>query len=170
MSHTLITAVFDSHAHAKQAFDLLVAAGFEPRRISALMAEEVRHLVRARQEGSPLHEPSPETVRATGIGAAVGGTLAALAAAAISLTGVGLVVAGPLAAALGGAAAGATAGGFLGSLVGMGVNDDVARTYVRDLQGGALLLGVDCEPTETARVKAILREAGGRDLAAVERV
>ncbi len=170
MSHTLITAVFDSHSTAKQAFDRLFTAGFEPRRMSVLMAEEVRQLVRARQEDSPLHEPSTETVRATGIGAALGGSLAALAAAAISLTGVGLVVAGPLAAALGGAAAGATAGGFLGSLVGMGVNDDVARTYVRDLQGGSVLLGVDCPPAETARARAILREAGGRDLATVERV
>lgn len=170
MSHVLITAVFDSSAAAGRAIEQLLLHGFDRQRVSVLMGEEVRQMVRANATESPLHAASTETVRGAGVGAIVGGTLAALAGVAISVTGVGLVVAGPLVAALGAGVMGATAGGFLGSLVGMGVHDDVARTYVRDLQGGAVLVGIDCEPARADKAKWVLRGAGGRDLAAVERV
>ena len=58
----------------------------------------------------------------------------------------------------------------LGSLVGMGVHDDVAKTYVRDLLGGAVLVGIDCAPDRAEAAGQLLRSAGGRDLSAVERV
>lgn len=169
-SQTLITAVFDHHEAAGQALELLVSHGFDRKSLSVLMAEEVKHLVKARTEHAPLHAASSETARGAGVGAVIGATLAALVGVALSVTGIGLVVAGPLAAALGAGAIGATAGGFLGSLVGMGVHDDVAKTYVRDLLGGAVLVAVECSPECADEAKNLLRAAGGRDLAEVERI
>ena len=165
MIKTLLTAVFDDNVHAGRALDALVAHGFDRFDMSVLMAREVHERIRAKAEDAPLHQAAAETARGAGLGALVGGTLSALAAVAISLTGIGLVVAGPLAITFGATALGATAGGFLGSLVGMGVHDDVAKIYQRDLQGGAMLVAVDCASERVAEARQLLLEHGGRDLA-----
>lgn len=169
MIKTLLTAVYDDNVHAARALDALVAQGFERHDISVLMAREVLERLRAKGEDSPLHEAAAETARGAGLGALLGGTLAALVAAAVSLTGIGLVVAGPLAITFGATALGATAGGFLGSLVGMGVHDDVAKTYERDLQGGAMLVAVDTAPERAAEARQLLLAHGGRNVAEAER-
>lgn len=66
-----------------------------------------------------------------GIGGAVGAALAAIAAVGTSLAipGLGLVVAGPLAAALAGAGAGGATGGLLGALIGAGIPEHRAKVY-----------------------------------------
>ncbi len=79
------------------------------------------------------------------IGAAVGGTLAALAAVGTSLIipGLGLIVAGPLAAGLAGAGAGGVAGGLVGALVGWGIPEDKARIYEKGIKDGGIVLAVE---------------------------
>jgi hypothetical protein len=78
-----------------------------------------------------------------GVGAVTGGALAALAAAAtVMIPGVGLVVAGPIAAALAGAGAGAVTGGAIGALIGSGIPEERARIYETGLKEGGIVLGV----------------------------
>ena len=51
----------------------------------------------------------------------------------IAVPGLGLVVAGPIAAALAGAGAGAAAGGLIGAMVGAGIPEDRgAKEYKRE--------------------------------------
>jgi hypothetical protein len=72
-----------------------------------------------------------------------GGTLAAIAAAAtLAVPGLGLLVAGPIAAALAGAGAGAVVGGGIGALVGAGIPEERVKDYESGLKEGGILMGV----------------------------
>ena len=54
----------------------------------------------------------------------------------------GLVVAGPIAAALAGAGAGAVAGGAIGALVGAGIPEERVEEYESGLKPGGIVMGV----------------------------
>ena len=82
-----------------------------------------------------------------GVGAAVGGgvgaTLAAIFAVGsnVVVPGLGLVVAGPIAAALAGAGAGGATGGIVGALVGAGIPEERAREYEKGVREGGVVIG-----------------------------
>ena len=65
-----------------------------------------------------------------GVGGAIGTPWVAVTAV-IAVPGVGVVAAGPLAAALAGVGAGALTGGLIGALVGLGMPEDRARLEFR---------------------------------------
>ncbi len=71
---------------------------------------------------------------------ALGGLL--LGATALTISGIGLVIAGPLAAVLGGAGIGAVTGGLAGALAGLGVSEDDARQYEERVEAGDILVVV----------------------------
>src|SRR5258705_10675612 len=78
-----------------------------------------------------------------GVGAVTGGVIAALAAAAtVVVPGVGLVLAGPLAAAPAGAGAGSVTGGVIGALIRAGIPEDRARTHQHALENRGIRMGV----------------------------
>jgi hypothetical protein len=95
-----------------------------------------------------------------GVGSAIGGAVGALAAVlasvgtALVLPGVGLVVAGPIAAALAGGGAGAATGGLIGALVGRGMPADRLKYYEAGVKSGAILLGVKARSAADADVFA----------------
>ena len=83
-------------------------------------------------------------------GGAVGGTIGLLAGiGALAIPGVGpLIAAGPLLAALSGAAAGAAVGGVTGALVGLGIPELEAKTYEGKIRGGNILIAVHTSDSE----------------------
>jgi hypothetical protein len=82
------------------------------------------------------------------VGGAIGGTVGAILTAvaavgtSIAIPGLGLVIAGPIAAALAGAGAGAATGGLVGALVGWNIPEDRARQYDEGIRKGGILMGV----------------------------
>ena len=69
-------------------------------------------------------------------------------------------------AALSGAAVGATAGGVIGALVGMGIPEYEAKRYEGRLRKGHLLLSVHCDDSKWAKkAEDILKKAGAEDVA-----
>lgn len=102
-------------------------------------------------------------------GSVVGLGLGLLAgAAALTLPGVGLVLAiGPLwtalAGALGATAAGAVAGGVTGYLRDMGVPESAAHQYAHALGTGSILISVRTSNTETAQ--SVLAKYGATGIA-----
>ena len=58
------------------------------------------------------------------------------------MPGLGLLVAGPIAAALAGAGAGAVAGGAIGALVGAGIPEERVKEYESGLKKGGIVMGV----------------------------
>ncbi|CAN5888549.1 hypothetical protein BH11PSE8_BH11PSE8_32950 [soil metagenome] len=75
-----------------------------------------------------------------------GAIAAAVAAIGTSLVlpGLGLVVAGPLAAAIAGAGAGAgaAAGGIVGALIGWSIPEERVKKYGEGIKNGGVLMGV----------------------------
>jgi hypothetical protein len=102
-----------------------------------------------------------------GTGGVLGGTLGWLAGiGALAIPGLGpFVAAGPIMAALGGAAVGATVGGLTGTLIGMGIPEFEAKRYEGKLKTGACLISVHTEDSdERERAKEIFERAGAEDI------
>ena len=92
-------------------------------------------------------DASSKAAEGLGAGAVVGGGVGAALAAiftvgsAVAIPGLGLVVAGPIAAALAGAGAGAATGGVIGALVGAGIPEERAKHYDEGIRKGGVLIG-----------------------------
>ena len=112
---------------------------------------------------------APEgTAVGAGTGALLGGGLGWLAGiGALAIPGLGpLIAAGPIMAALTGAAVGGTVGGLSGALIGMGIPEYEAKHYEGKVKGGHALISVHSENSdETDRAKAIFEAAGAENIA-----
>ena len=82
-----------------------------------------------------------------------------------SIPGIGLVVAGPIAAALAGAGAGATTGGLIGLLIGTGMTDHRAKVYDTGVRSGGILLGVEAKTSEEVdKLETLLEDIGAENV------
>jgi len=146
---TLVTGLFKSRAAAEAAVDALIKRGYTRNDVSVLMSDATKSKEFAVQTKSHAADGA-------GIGGAVGGTIGAVLAAivavgtSIAIPGLGLVVAGPIAAALAGAGAGAATGGVIGALIGAGIPEYRAKVYDAGIRGGGILLGVEAKSGEDA--------------------
>jgi hypothetical protein len=114
------------------------------------------------------HTKAPEGAAAgVGAGSMLGGTLGLLAGiGALAIPGVGpLIAAGPVLAALSGAAAGAAVGGLTGALVGLGIPELEAKAYEGKLKGGNILIAVHTDNRDAEKAaRDVLREAGAHHI------
>jgi hypothetical protein len=126
------TRLFADREAAERAYQALRSRGYSAADVSVLMADETRDCLLGDRAAAPLAsatsrgEGKRKTLEGAGVGAGAGvvagGVLGALVAAAtVAVPGVGLVLAGPVAAALAGAGVGGAAGGLIGALVGAGI-------------------------------------------------
>lgn len=142
----LLTALFRNREGAERAYTLLRDRGYTDDEINVMMSDETRKSYYG--EGATKSELGNKALEGTGAGAAIGGTLGAVIGgiAAIGtnvlIPGLGLVVAGPIAAALLGAGAGSIAGGLTGALIGWGIPEERAKVYESGIREGGTLLGV----------------------------
>jgi hypothetical protein len=160
-----VFCIADTADQALLIVDRLKHAGFTGSDVSVLMPDKTG----TRDFAHEHHTKAPEGA-ATGAGAglAVGGSLGWLAGiGALAIPGVGpLIAAGPIMAALTGAALGGTLGGFSGALVGMGIPEFEAKQYEGKIRGGNALISVHSENSdETSRAKQIFKDAGAKDIA-----
>ena len=139
----MLTGLFHDRAAAERAYQALRSRGYTDADVSVLMSEATRRrLFGAGPDGGGSTALEGAGVGA-GVGAVAGGVLGALVGSAtVAIPALGLVIAGPLAAALAGAGVGGAAGGALGALVGAGVPEERARADAASLAEGAILLGV----------------------------
>jgi hypothetical protein len=154
----MVTAVFRDRNDSEEAFDYLFHLGYTDREINVLMSDRTHSslLAEHHEPPHPAGSMAPEGMGVGGaIGTAVGATLAAVAAigTTIALPGVGLLIAGPIAAALAGGGAGAVTGGAIGALVGAGFTQQNAEAYEEALRNGGVVLGV--VPRNKEHAKAI---------------
>ena len=84
----------------------------------------------------------------------------------LAIPGVGpLIAAGPIMAALGGAAVGDATGGVIGALVGMGIPEYEAKHYDGKINSGNTLISVHTDDSaEENRVKKIYENQGSEDI------
>jgi hypothetical protein len=144
---SMVTGVFRSRYDAQRAHEWLMNRGYTSQEINVLMSDSTRTAYLA-DEKSGRQDASSMAVAgvATGgaVGTAVGATLGAIAAMGMNivLPGTGLIVAGPIVAALAGGGAGAVAGGLIGGLVGLGIPESNAKAYEVALKEGGVVIGV----------------------------
>lgn len=165
----MVTALFRDRASAETAYDALRGRGYTESDINMMMSDEGR----ARHFGDDAvkTELGSKAAEGTGVGAGIGGTVGAIVAAvaaigtSIALPGLGLVIAGPVAAALMGAGAGGITGGLVGALIGSGIPEERAKEYEAGIQAGSIVLGVQPRTAEDAAfVESAFRDARGESI------
>ena len=143
-----VTGLYRTPEEAARAYDNLTTKhGYGRDDVDVLMSDETRR--RYYPDTTPGQELSGGTKAAEGlgVGSAIGGGLGAAFAAIFAvgsnvvIPGLGLVVAGPIAAALAGAGAGGATGGLIGALVGAGLPEARAREYDKGVRDGGIVLG-----------------------------
>ncbi len=163
MGYAVFCTTKTSH-QAAQIADRLKATGFLAKDISILMPNRPG----TNDLAVDNETKAPEgTAVGAGTGALVGAGLGWLAGiGALAIPGFGpLIAAGPIMAALSGAAVGGTLGGMTGALVGMGIPEYEAQKYEGKVKSGHALLSVHVEDAEAAdRVEKIFEAHGGEDV------
>jgi hypothetical protein len=114
------------------------------------------------------HTKAPEGAATGGAaGMGIGAVLGWLAGiGTIAIPGIGpFIAAGPIMAALGGAAVGGATGGLIGMLAGMGVPEYEAKRYEGKLRAGNILVSVHTDDAEErSRAKKVFEQNGGEDI------
>lgn len=151
----MLTGLFYDRTSAERAYQGLSDRGYTRDDINVVMSDEARKKHFA-DDKSATTELGNKAAEGAGIGGAVGGTLGAVLAGvaatgtSLAIPGLGLVIAGPLAAAAAGAGAGAATGGLIGALVGWGIPEERVKHYESGLKQGGILLGVKPRSEEDA--------------------
>lgn len=152
--HTLLTGMFNDRQSTERAFTALNERGYTKDDINLIMSNDTRKKyfsgnANEREVGTKAAADAGKGSLLGGTVGAVAGVLAALGTS-IVIPGLGLLIAGPLAAGLAGAGAGSIAGGIIGALVGAGVPEERAKLYETGVKGGKIVMGVHPHSDEDA--------------------
>ena len=154
-----------SREQAEVIVDKLRVAGFSANDISVLFPDKSGTKDFAHEHNTK----APEGATAGGVaGMGIGAILGWVAGiGAIAIPGVGpFIAAGPIVAALSGAAVGGVTGGILGALVGLGIPEFEAKRYEEKIRSGNILISVHTEDSEErTRAKDIFKDGGADDIA-----
>ncbi|HEV7859592.1 MAG TPA: hypothetical protein VGO91_13310 [Pyrinomonadaceae bacterium] len=149
----MVTGLFRDRESAERAYGSVTSRGYKQDDVNLLMSDETRkkHFADGKET-----ELGNKALEGAGTGAAIGGTIGATLAAiaaigtTLALPGLGLLVAGPLAAALAGAGAGGATGGLIGALVGAGIPEERVKHYEEGIKNGGIMMGVTPRSDEDA--------------------
>lgn len=153
-SQGMMTGMFRDRDSVEKAYNSLHSRGYTQDDINLMMTDETRKTHFGKDQ--PETEVGNKAAEGTGIGSAIGGTVGAIAGAvaaigtSLFIPGLGLVIAGPLAAGLAGAGAGSITGGLIGAMVGAGIPEERAKKYEEGLNNGHIVMGVKPRNAEDA--------------------
>jgi len=149
----MLTGMFRDRESAEKAYNSTISRGYTHDDVNVMMSDQTRDSWFSDSDDTALGSKAME---GAGAGSAIGGTLGAIIGGiaaigtSVLIPGLGLVVAGPLAAALAGAGAGGLTGGLVGALIGSGIPEERAREYEEGIKGGGLVMGVNPRNNEDA--------------------
>ena len=153
----ILTGLFRDRESAERAYDSISARGYGKDDVNLIMSDDTRKRYFSDTDQAST-ELGSKAAEGAGIGGAIGGTVGAIAAAiaavgtSLVVPGLGLVVAGPLAAAIAGAGAGGVTGGLVGALIGWGIPEERVKHYEQGIKDGGILMGVKPRNDEDARL------------------
>jgi uncharacterized protein YjbJ (UPF0337 family) len=151
----MLTGLFNDRESAERAYSSVKSRGYTDDDVNLMMSDQTRDSWFSDSDAANT-ELGSKALEGAGAGSAIGGTLGAIIGgiAAIGtnifLPGLGLIVAGPLAAALAGAGAGGLTGGLVGALIGYGIPEDRAKLYDEGVRNGGAVIGVTPRSAEDA--------------------
>jgi hypothetical protein len=164
MANTAVFCIARSEEQAVRIVEDARDAGFTGDDLSVLFPDKegTRDFAHERRTKAP--EGATAGAVGGGILGGVGGWLVGIGTLAIPGLGP-FIAAGPIMAALGGAAAGAAAGGLAGALIGMGIPEYEAKLYEGKVRGGNILISVHTENSDESKAaKEIMKRAGADDI------
>ncbi|MDI1308855.1 MAG: hypothetical protein PSV17_05405 [Methylotenera sp.] len=162
-----LTRLFKDKETADRAYKSASQAGYSGEEINVVMSEETRERYYGKSVILETEVGNKASEGAT-VGGVTGATIGAIAAAVVAmgttlvLPGLGIWVAGPLAAAIAGAGAGGVTGGLVGALIGWGLPEDRLKEYELGIKEGGILLGVN--PRSDADRDRLEKEWGNSDI------
>ncbi len=165
MSNKSVLCIATSLSQAELIVDSLKNAGFSNNDISVLLPDKEGTRDFAHDKGTKAPEGA---VAGAGSGLVVGGVLGWLAGiGALAIPGLGpFVAAGPIMAALSGAAVVGAVGGIAGALIGLGVPEYEAKRYEGKVKEGNILISVHTDDSDEVRTaKEIFERSGASDIA-----
>lgn len=148
------SGLFEDPTSAETSYQAALKRGYKPDEINVLMSDDSRK----KYYGSTVAktETGDKSMEGLALGGALGGTVVGVLAAVVALSttivvpGVGLIIAGPLAAGLVGAGAGSIAGGLLGALIGAGIPEEHAKIYEQGIKKGGIVILVNSHGDDDA--------------------
>ena len=148
----MMTGLFRDRESAEGAFNSLTSRGYGKDDVNLMMSDDTRKKYFTDDKSELGTKAWEGAGKGAAIGGGVGATLAAIAAigTTLALPGLGLLVAGPIAAALAGAGGGALTGGLIGALVGSGIPEEHAKIYDKGIREGGIVMGVNPRTQEDA--------------------
>lgn len=153
--HGMLTGMFRDRESSENAYNSLQERGYTKDDINLIMSDDTRKKHFSGQAKET--EIGTKAAESAGKGSAIGGTVGAVAGviAAIGtslvIPGLGIVIAGPIAAGLAGAGAGGVTGGIIGALVGSGIPEARAKLYESGIEEGNVVIGVHPRNDEDAK-------------------
>ena len=150
-----MSGMFRDRNSAEKAYQSLSSRGYGKDDVNVMMSNETRKTHFG--DDTPDTELGDKAMEGAGVGSAIGGTAGAIIGAiaaigtSVALPGLGLIIAGPLAAALAGAGAGGLTGGLVGALVGSGIPEEHAAEYEKGIKDGGIVMGVKPRNAEDAK-------------------
>jgi hypothetical protein len=164
MSKKSVFCIATSRYQADQIVEQLKNANFSNNSISALFADKGTSHDFAHEKNTKAPEGAVTGAVTGGVVVGALGWIAGIGALAIP--GVGpFIAAGPIIAALSGAAIGATVGGIAGGLIGLGIPELEAKRYEGKIKAGNILISVHTDNSaEISRAKDIFTKAGAEDI------
>lgn len=151
----MLTGMFSDRESAESAYNTLQDRGYSNDEIDLIMSDKTRE-EKFSSDDIGETEMGTKAAEGAGKGSAIGGTIGAVAGViaaigtSVAIPGLGLVIAGPLAAGLAGAGAGGITGGIIGALVGSGIPEARAKVYESGIKKGNIVLGVKPRSDEDA--------------------
>jgi len=160
----VVFGLFDHEQTLSNAIAQLRAENFRPDDISALFPDKST----SRDLVAEINSKAPEGATTGGATGALLGGLGGwlLGIGALAIPGLGpFIAAGPIMAALGGAAIGGTVGGVAGALIGAGVPEVEAKQFEAKVREGGFFLSVHADDGEWAdKAERVLKMTGAREI------
>ena len=147
--------IFINRSDTEKAYDELQKMGYTMDEINAIMTQETHK--NKYDQGKDLQPSGTKTAKGAGLGSAIGGAIGAIFGIVVGLgtsviiPGLGIVVAGSIAAGLAGAGAGGISGTLIGALIGAGNPDHKANLVETEINNGLVIMGLHPQNDEDAK-------------------
>ena len=160
----MITGLFRDSESVERAFQSVAQRGYDTADINVVMSDDTRK--RYSDDRHSDAELGSKAAEGGELGGPIGGTIgtllpAIIAVGVVALPGLGLIVAGPVAAALAAAGTIALAGGLIGALSDWGIPEERVRQYEAGIHDGGILMGVKPRSDQDAQYFAQQWKASG---------
>lgn len=150
----VLSGMFRDRESTENAYNTLHERGYTDKEINLMMSKDTREKYYGDESGET--EIGTKAAEHAGKGSAIGGTVGAIVGViaaigtSVAIPGLGILIAGPIAAGLAGAGAGGVAGGLIGALVGSGIPEARAKLYESGIKDGNVVITVTPRNEEDA--------------------